>query len=96
MVKVSLLKRLSEYLSVTMDELYFICSEEELSYRNGYGCEYTINVRNKSYYVEFMYDSEPVEIELCKVNRDTTYYIDEIAGWRSEAYIRERRMAEFV
>lgn len=94
--KVSLLKRLSEYLAMTMDDLYSICSEEDLSLKNSYGCDYKINVRNKSYYVEFMYDSKPVEIELCKVNRDTTYYIDEIAEWRSEAYIRERRMEEFV
>ena len=94
--KVNLLKRLSDYLGRTMDELYSICSGESRLLKNSYGCDYMINVKNKSYYVEFQYNSEPIEIELCKVNKDTTYYIDEIAKWRSEAYIRERRMADFV
>ena len=93
--KVSLLKRLSEQLGMSMDAMYSICSGEERRLENRYGYNYTINVKNKSYYVEFMYDSKPVEIELCKVNRNTTYYIDEIAKWRSEAYIRERRMEGF-
>lgn len=93
--KVSLLKRLSEQLGMSMDAMYSICSGEERRLENRYGYNYTINVKNKSYYVEFMYDSKPVEIELCKVNRNTTYYIDEIAEWRSEAYIRERRMEGF-
>ena len=81
--KVSLLKRLSEQLGMSMDAMYSICSGEERRLENRYGYNYTINVKNKSYYVEFMYDSKPVEIELCKVNRNTTYYIDEIAEWRS-------------
>ena len=93
--KVSLLKRLSEQLGMSMDAMYSICSGEERRLENRYGYNYTINVKNKSYYVEFMYDSKPVEIEICKVNRNTTYYIDEIAEWRSEAYIRERRMEGF-
>ena len=93
--KVSLLKRLSEQLGMSMDAMYSICSGEERRLENRYGYNYTINVKNKSYYVEFMYDSKPVEIELCKVNRNTTYYIDEMAKWRSEAYIRERRMEGF-
>ena len=46
--KVSLLKRLSEQLGMSMDSMYSICSGEERFLKNRYGCNYMVNVRNKS------------------------------------------------
>lgn len=93
--KVSLLRSLSGSLGLTMDELYGMLSLPEHTVVNSYDVALTLNVRNKTYYVLFEYQGSPVELELCKVNDDTTYYIDEIMKWRSEGYIRRRRMSEF-
>lgn len=93
--KVSLLRSLAGALGVSMDELYGLLSQPERSVVNSYDVVVTLNVRNKTYYVLFEYQGEPVELELCKVNEDTTYYIDEIMKWRSEGYIRQHRMSEF-
>ena len=38
---------------------------------------------------------QPVELPLCRVCEDARYYIEEIARWRTEGFIRERRMQEY-
>ncbi len=93
--KISLLMQLAGALGLTMDETFALCSRERQTVETGYGIEPGIRVRNKSYFIEFEYNGELSEIELCKVNEDTKFYIDEIARWRCERYIRDRRIAEF-
>ncbi|MBO5994418.1 MAG: helix-turn-helix transcriptional regulator [Firmicutes bacterium] len=91
--KVGLLRALASGLGLSMDEVYSICTGEELKIRNSYNMDLLVRVRNKSYYVVFEYSDDPVSIELCKVNSDSSFYIEEIARWRSESYVRERRMS---
>lgn len=93
--KVGLLKSLASRLGLSMDEVYGICTGETLRIRNSYNMDLTVQVRNKSYYVVFDYADRPVSIELCKVNGDSSFYIDEIARWRSEGYVREQRIADW-
>ena len=93
--KIGLLKALAAGLGLSMDEVYGICSGETLRIRNAYDMDLTIQVRNKSYYVAFEHASKPISMELCKVNCDSTFYIDEIARWRSESYVREQRIADW-
>ena len=93
--KVGLLKGLASGLGLSMDEVYGICTGETLRIKNSYNMDLTVQVRNKSYYVVFDYADSPVSIELCKVNGDSSFYIDEIARWRSESYVREQRIADW-
>ena len=93
--RVAMLRALCSSLEMSMDELYDICSGEERLVGTSYGNDVRVNVRNKSYYANFEYKDEPVELLLCKVNEDSSYYIDNIAAWRAEEYIRNRRMKEF-
>lgn len=93
--KVGILKSLSCTLGLSMEELYEKClGGDQMSVDTDWGVRADISVRNKSYYVQFVYKELPVEIELCKVSRDTTRYIDGIAKWRAEGYIRDQRMKE--
>lgn len=101
--KVELLLKLAKNLSLSMEEICKLCKSEdrivhssyEISPEEAIDVEAKINVRNKSYHAEFDYEGELVDIELCKVKEDTSHYIDEIAKWRTESYIRERRMEEW-
>ena len=63
--------------------------------QTSYGTEVSISVRNRFYHADFIYDGEPVDIRLCEVGEETTYYIEDIAGWRAEEYIRNRRLEEW-
>jgi transcriptional regulator with XRE-family HTH domain len=94
--KVSLLHKLADALGITMDEVFSLCSEKDRLISNSYNLEVRLMVRNKSYFTKFIYGGAPIELELCKVNGDTAYYIEDIARWRTEAYIRNRRMQEFM
>jgi len=93
--KVGLLCALSAALRLSLDDTYSLVRTPDKVYVNAYDITVALNVRNKTYYAVFEYQGEPVELELCKVNDDTSFYIDEIIKWRSEGYIRQRRMDAF-
>ena len=93
--KVGVLKKLAAALGLSMEEMYDLCTCSECrTVDTECGVPAEISVRNKSYHVQFKYKEIPVELELCKVNRDTSRYISCIAKWRVEGYIREQRMKE--
>ena len=93
--RVSLLRSLSSSLNLSMDEFYEICCSDSKCVSSSYNVEAGIRVRAKYYYAMFDYKEVPVELKLCKVNEDNTFYIEDIARWRVESYIRRRRMQEF-
>ena len=91
--KFGMVKDLAAELGLSIDELCHICSSDAEVYRNGYDIDVRLDVKGKSYYAIFEYLGETIEMPLCRVTSDTKYYIREILMWRSEAYIRERRMS---
>ena len=93
--KISLLRSLSRALGLSLDEVIAICSTEGIATKTSQGIDVKVTVRNKSYHAEFVYDEELVDVELCKVREESSFYIDEIAKWRSEEYIRDRRISEW-
>ena len=93
--KVSLLRAVSLALDLTLDEVISVCSSEEIAMHTPQGIDVKISVKNKSYHAQFVYDEEMVDLELCKVREDSSFYIDEIASWRAEEYIRAKRMDEW-
>ncbi len=93
--KFGMVRDLAAGLGLAIEELCDICSATPVVYRNGYDVEVRLDIRGKSYYAIFEYLGEKVELPLCRVTEDTKYYIREILTWRSEAYIRERRMSSW-
>ena len=93
--KVSLLRSLSAALGLTLEDVIDICCPEDLAMQTSQGIDVKVSVRNKTYHAQFVYNEEKIDIELCKVREESTFYIDEIAAWRTEEYIRSRHMAEW-
>ena len=93
--KGSLIRSLSGVLQMTMDELYELCSSEEILIENSYGAKAGLVIRAKYYHARLSCNGEVKDIRLCKVNENNSYYIKDIARWRVEEYIRDRRMSEF-
>lgn len=90
--KVGIVLRISETIGISLDELLKICSSGIRNISTSYGINAAVTVRNKTYYADFTYNGEHVELQLCKVNENTSYYISDIARWRTEGYIRKYRM----
>lgn len=93
--RVGLLRSLARTLGMSLEETCGVCAGTEKTVPTSYHVDVQVFVRNKSYYLKFDYEGEPVLIELCKVNKNTRFYIEDIAAWRAEEYIRNRRMREF-
>ena len=90
--KFGMVRDLATGLGLSLDELCGVCASESATFKNRYDVEVRLDVRGKSYYAIFEYMGEEIEMPLCRVTEDTKYYIKEILTWRTEAYIREKRM----
>ena len=90
--RLGLVRAVSAALDLTIEELVEICSNDIGRIPTAYGIDVQVWVRNKSFCMDFEYEGRNIELELCRVNEDTKYYIRQIAQWRAERYIRERRM----
>ena len=93
--KFGMVRDLAAGLGLSIDELCSICDPDTAVYRNKYDVEVRLDVRGKTYYALFEYMGEKHELPLCRVTEDTKYYIKEILTWRTEAFIRERRMSSW-
>ena len=93
--RVGMVKKLADELGLSMDRVYEICTDEPLSVHTEYDVEVRVITKNKTYFALFEYEGKPVELPLCRVCEDARYYIEEIARWRTEGFIREHRMQEY-
>ena len=93
--RVSLMKKLAVSLQMSMDELYDLCKNSRRPILNSYDAEANLTVRAKYYHASIFYNGENTDIRLCKVTEDNSFYIDDIARWRVDEFIREKRMRDF-
>ena len=88
------LHAIASALEISMDELYSMCAEH-MSVICGHGTVVDIEVRSKQYYICFDCGSERVEIALCKVSPDSSFYINEFAVWAADRYLSEKAVEDF-
>ncbi len=88
--RAGILKKIADALSVTMDELYSLCDTELSVYTEAWKTDVKIRVKNKTYFAQFRDRGKPVLLEVCPVNRDTTYFIRSLAKWKAEEYFEQR------
>jgi len=93
--KVIHIKKLSEYLNLTMEELYRI-SKECWEVDTRYEADIEKSIRNAKVYVKgkmfntsFIYNDKPVNIEICAVKEGISDYISEMARWEIEDYVND-------
>lgn len=55
-----------------------------------------VNVKSKKYYLEFSYLDKKYDVELCKVNENSTYFIKEIAKYELEKWIERMKMEAYI
>lgn len=94
--KFGLVKKMAEYLNLSLDELselgntsYTIISEQV----NQKGILY---VKSKKYCLEFSYLDKIYDVELCKVNENSTYFIQEIARYELEKQVNRMKMEAYI
>ena len=85
--RAGILKDLARALSVSMDELYELCSNEIEFPLESMATSARIRVKNKKYYVEFSDEGQCVTLEICGVNSDASYFIRSLARWKVEEYV---------
>lgn len=94
--KFGLVKKIAAYLELSLDELselgntsYIITSE--LVDERG-----ILYVKSKKYCLEFSYLDKIYDVELCKVNENSTYFIKEIARYELEKQVARMKMEAYL
>jgi len=88
--KVSVLRGLSLALNISMEELYKLLDQDTEVLVPGMKTNADIEIKNKTYYVNFEYDGKQVQERVCKVNKNTTIYAKELAEWTVSDYIEDK------
>lgn len=92
--KCSTLYNIANVLNISMDELYDKCRNNNIIYEPKHNIYATINIKNKHYFLNFIYKDDKIEILLNKVNALSTHYIQEIAKWELDAFLSKKEMEE--
>lgn len=95
--RAKMLKRISAYLNMSMDELYDICLNSIYVESDKIDKPIRVTVKNKKYHIDFFYKDENIFIEQeYPVNENTRMYIETIARWDVEDYIDDREMEDIL
>lgn len=95
--RAKMLREISKYLNISMDELYDICLNSIFVHSDKTDKPIRVTVKNKKYHIDFYYKDENILIEEeYPVNENTRMYIDTIARWDVEDYIEDREMEDIL
>lgn len=90
--KFGLVKKIAVYLNLSLDELTEVGNTTYTIISQQLHTKGILYVRSKRYCLEFSYLDKVYDIELCKVNENTTYFIKEIAKYELEKRLSRMKM----
>ena len=93
--RAGMIRKVAEALGISMDALYDLATYEPLHIMTSYGVECVVTKHSKRYHVVFDYGGKTVDLPVCRITDDTKYYIEDVAKWHAEDYIRDEHMKEF-
>ena len=93
--KFGMVKKLADCLDLTLDEIVELANNRTFVHIDKYDMDAEILVKNKRYQVVFEYGGEPVNLDVCKVSENSSFYKDDITKWRAESYLDEKRIEEY-
>lgn len=94
--KLGIVKKLADCLNLTLDEMYKLASNRTFVHIDKYDMDAEILVKNKRYHAAFEYGGEQVNLDICKVSENSSYYKDDITKWRTESYMDDRFLEEYA
>lgn len=93
-MRAGLLKKLAEGLNVSMDEMYYICEDNTLIYSEKYNAVGFVSICNDRYILDYFFKNEHFQKILCKVDEDSTFFINSISLWTLEGDISKKLFRE--
>ena len=93
-VKAGILHVLAMTLGISMDDLYELCRDDIIVHSERYRVDGFVSKKNKKYYLNFEYNHQGHEYELCPVKKEASLFIDSIALWEMERRLSDFEMEE--
>lgn len=92
--KFGMIKKMSDALELTLDEIYKMCQNKKTVYSKKYQITGELKVIHKSYHIVFDDGKERMNIEVCPVNAINDVFAHIAALWDMEEYFAEKEMRE--
>lgn len=92
--KFGMIKKLSDALELTLDEMYKLCRNKKMVYSKKYEIAGELKVVHKSYHIVFDDGDKRMNIEVCPVNAINDVFAHIAALWDMEEYFAEKEMRE--
>lgn len=83
-ISAGLLRELAVSLNISMDELYIACSCYKIIYSEKYHNIGFVSKTDGNYILDYFFDSKHYNKTLCRIDEDSTFYIDCISLWDME------------
>ena len=94
--KFSLVKKIAAYLGLSLDELSEFGNTSYTIISQVVDERGVLYVKSKKYCLEFSYLDKIYDVELCKVNENSTYFIKEIARYELEKRVSRMKMEAYL
>lgn len=94
--KFGLVKKIAAYLNISLDELSELGNTSCIIFSEQFHMEGVLYVKSKKYCLKFSYLEKSYDIELCKINENSTCFIKEIAKYELEKQISRMRMEAYL
>ena len=92
--KLALAVKLSRVLGISVDELCDIAAINIKTYSKEYDVQINVTVRNKTFYAQFVHEGINENLELCPVDEDTSFFIEDISRWTVEDKLLKKKIGD--
>lgn len=94
--KFGLVKKIASYLNLSLDELSELGNTSCTIISERLNTKGVLYVKSKKYCLEFSYLDKIYDIELCRVNENSTWFIKEIAKYELEKQVSRMKMEAYI
>lgn len=91
-----ILKKMSNYLDLSMEEVYSLCDLSFSIFSEKYNVSGNIYVKSKSYNLSFDYKNHIYDMKICKVTEISSEFIEELTLYKMEKIIKEIIWEEYL
>ena len=93
-ISTGLFRKIASALGISMDELYIACTCSKVIYSKDYANIGFISENNGQFILDYFYDSKHYNKTICKIDEDSSYFIECMALWDMEKKLSDLKSEE--
>lgn len=88
--RIGVIKKMANYFNLSLEQMCEICNTTTPIYSEEFDVTGTLYVKNRQYFLQFVYAEDSYDFRLCKVLEHSTLFIKDIAKYEMEEAIKHK------